>query len=120
MKLTPVLAIAAMAMLTALPAFAAPPTVVPSAPPVATKATPAPTVGQQIDALQKHDAAVTAQLNIVARNYQSFAITVYAPYCKDGVVGVRLIKPLTAWPAAVWCKGMDLKKPGLMAEGPKP
>lgn len=120
MKLTPVLAIAAMAILTALPALAAPTTVAPNASPTVAAKAPTATIGQQIDALQKHDAAVTAQLNIVARNYQSFAITVYAPYCKDGVIGVHLIKPLTAWPAAVWCKGMDLKKPGLMAEGPKP
>ncbi len=119
MRLTPVLAIAAMAILTALPAIAAPTTVAPSAL-VAPKATPTPTIGQQIDAQQKHDAAVTAQLNIVAHNYQTFALSVYAPYCPSGLVSVHLIKPLTAWPAAVWCKGMDLKKPGLMAEGPKP
>lgn len=101
----------------ASPALAAPPTAAPSASPAA-KAPP--TLAQQVDYLQRHDAAVTTQLNVVAHNYNSFAASVYAPYCKGtDVAQVHLIKPLTAWPAAVWCKGMDLKKPGLMAEGPR-
>jgi hypothetical protein len=98
----------------------------PPTPTVKTAPIPSPTVASQplwaqVKATEDHDAQTTNAFNIFVVNYQKFGVSVYLPWCpKAGVATVHLTVKFQAWPATVWCKGMNPKQPGIHIDAPKP